>query len=106
VQDDGDCGLEPKTVQIVSQFANKKESGVGPRGPRDRGGHFGTFPVGVNRGANRAEMRKRGKKHRAAIFKEMIFALMDGSRTQGGCAWRKEEGEGISAVEGHGSGNH
>jgi len=26
-QDDGDCGLGPKTFQIVSQFANKKESG-------------------------------------------------------------------------------
>ena len=30
VQDDGDCGLKPETFQIVSQFANKKES-VGTR---------------------------------------------------------------------------
>jgi hypothetical protein len=32
VQDDGDCGLKTNTFQIVSQFANKKESDVGPKG--------------------------------------------------------------------------
>jgi hypothetical protein len=27
VQDDGDCGLKPETFQIVSQVADKKDSG-------------------------------------------------------------------------------
>jgi hypothetical protein len=46
-------------------------------------------------------MRKR-KKHGTAIFKEMISALVDGSKAQGRMCVRKEAGEGNSAVEGLG----
>jgi len=46
VQDDGDCRLGPKTLQIVSQFANKKESGE-DRAGRDRSGAITRIVVKV-----------------------------------------------------------